>query len=62
MKNVKVKAFPYKTGEALRASGGPVSRTFRHSAHKGSKVVSLTYRPPLTSKEISWYLFLLETE
>jgi hypothetical protein len=34
----------------------------RQSAHEGGKVVTATHRPPLTPREDSWYLFLLEVE
>jgi hypothetical protein len=31
-------------------------------AHEGCKVVSPTYRPPLSSRKYSWYSYLLEDE
>jgi hypothetical protein len=34
----------------------------RRSAHEGSKIVSLTYRPPLPGRKYSLCWFLLETE
>jgi len=52
----------------LQAWSGPEgSRELRFpdymtTAQDGGKVVSLTYRPPLTPRKYSWYSFLLETE
>jgi hypothetical protein len=32
------------------------------TAQDGGKVVSLTHRPPLPPKKVSWYSFLLQAE
>jgi hypothetical protein len=53
MINVKVQVFPRRPGQALWAPGDEIFTIFGYSALKGSKVVSLTYRPPFPPKEIS---------
>jgi hypothetical protein len=44
---VKVKQFHYRPWQALRVPGSWGSQMLIQSAHKGSKVVSVTHRPPL---------------
>jgi hypothetical protein len=38
------------------------SKIARQSAQEGGKVVSPAHRPPLLSREVPWYSFLLEAE
>ena len=60
----------YIKGKAvlLQAWSGPEgSRKLRFPdfmtmAHDGSKIVSLTHRPPLPPRKYTWYSFLIETE
>jgi hypothetical protein len=49
----------YKPEEALRVAGGSGSQISRESAREGSKVVSLTHRPPVPPRRYPWYSFLL---
>jgi hypothetical protein len=52
----------YCPTEALRVPAGWDSQILRQSAHEGGKVVSPTHRPPLPTRNYSWYSFLLEAE
>jgi hypothetical protein len=60
-----------KKGKALHVTGreGPYGYERSRLPHlldnqptDGGKVVSLTFRPPFTPQESSWYSFLLEAE
>jgi len=48
----KVKLSHYRPEQVLRVPGGRASQISRQSAHKGSKVVSPTHRPPLPPENI----------
>jgi hypothetical protein len=51
-------SYPCTSLDWSRGSQAP--RSFRHSAHEGGKVVSLTYRSLLTPREGPWYSLRVE--
>ena len=60
--NVKVKAVPLQAWSGPEGSRKLRFRDIMTMAQDGSKVVSLTHRPPLPSRKYTWYSFLLEAE
>jgi len=61
-KGKEAKQSLYRPVTGPEVAGGSGSSISRPSALEGGKFPSHRYRPSLTSRKYSWYLFLVETE